>query len=182
MTTDPRLTLVLGGARSGKSRYAESLIARLAPPWIYVATAQPLDAEMHARIAAHRARRGRNWETVEAPLAIGAALAHAGPAPALVDCLTLWLSNLMLQDADIPAAVAGLETALAARTTPTVLVANEVGLGIVPENALARRFRDEAGLLNQRLATRADRVVFMVAGLPVDVKPPAQGRNDVRQQ
>lgn len=173
MGFDPRLTLVLGGARSGKSRHAESLIERLPPPWIYIATAEPLDAEMRARITAHRARRGCNWTTVEAPRDLAAALADAEAAPVLIDCLTLWLANLMLADADISAAVTELETALAARAAPTVLVANEVGLGIVPENALARRFRDAAGFLNQRLAARADHVVFMVAGLPLHVKTPA---------
>jgi adenosylcobinamide kinase/adenosylcobinamide-phosphate guanylyltransferase len=174
MAPDPRLTLVLGGARSGKSRHAESLVQHLAPPWIYVATAEPLDDEMRARIAAHQACRGQNWTTVEAPLDLAAALAHAGQMPVLIDCLTLWLTNLILKDADIPACVATLENALAVRTAATILVANEVGLGIVPENALARRFRDEAGFLNQRLAARADHVVFMVAGLPVNMKIPLQ--------
>lgn len=165
-----RVTLVLGGARSGKSRHAEALAAREAPPWIYVATAEALDAEMQARVAAHRARRARGWVTVEAPLAVAQALDAAGTAPVLVDCLTLWLSNLMLGGADEAAAWACLEAALARRRAPTILVANEVGLGIVPENALARRFRDAAGILNQRAAARADRVVLMAAGLPLTLK------------
>lgn len=166
----PRLTLVLGGARSGKSRHAETLVMRLAPPWVYIATAEPLDDEMRARIAEHRTRRGENWETIEAPRDLPTALAHAGNSPVLIDCLTLWLSNLMLDGADIPEATANLEAELDARTAPTVLVSNEVGLGIVPENALARRFRDEAGRLNQRLAARADLVLFMVAGLATTIK------------
>lgn len=160
---------MLGGARSGKSRYAEDLITRLPPPWIFVATAQAFDDEMRARIAEHRGRRAAEWRTVEAPLALAAALLDAGNAPVLVDCLTLWLTNLMLADADLPAAEAALDAALN-RAAPTVLVSNEVGLGIVPNNALARRFRDQAGQLHQRLAARAGRVTLMVAGLPLFVK------------
>jgi len=165
-----RLTLVLGGARSGKSRYAESLIAALPPPWIYLATAQALDAEMAERIAAHQARRGGGWRTLEAPRDIAAPLSAHATMPILVDCLTLWLSNLMLANRDTDAEIAAIEGALTKRAAPTVLVANEVGFGIVPENALARRFRDQQGLLNQRIAALADRVVLMVAGLPVHVK------------
>ena len=137
-----------------------------APPWRYVATAQAWDGEMRARIAAHRARRDARWLTVEAPLDLPAALAADGPA--LVDCLTLWTSNLLLADRepDWP----GLCDALDRRTAPCVLVSNEVGLGIVPDNALARRFRDGAGVLHQQVAARAERVVLMVAGLPVVVK------------
>ena len=162
------LTLVLGGARSGKSRQAEALVAAAPPPWRYIATAQAWDDEMRARIAEHQARRAGGWQTVEAPLDLAAAL--AAPGPALVDCLTLWLTNLMLGSHDIEAATAALEVALDARAGPTVLVGNEVGLGIVPDNALARAFRDEAGRLHQRLAARADAVLFMVAGLPMRVK------------
>ncbi len=164
----PRLTLVLGGARSGKSRHAEALLACLPPPRTYVATAQAFDDEMRDRIARHRARRDAGWVTVEAPLDLPGALAAAGPA--LVDCLTLWLSNLLLADHDAEMAAAALERALDARTAPTVLVSNEVGLGIVPDNALARRFRDAAGLLHQRLAARADAVDLLVAGIVVQVK------------
>ena len=170
---DAGLTLVLGGARSGKSRYAEWLIATYPPPWIYVATAEARDDEMAERIAAHRARRDAGWQTVEAPHDLADALA-AAPADAavLVDCLTLWLSNLMEVGLDIEAQTAGLQEVLAGRSGPTVLVANEVGLGIVPDNALARRFRDLQGMLNQRLAAQATRVVMMVAGVPVAVKSP----------
>jgi adenosylcobinamide kinase / adenosylcobinamide-phosphate guanylyltransferase len=165
------LTLVLGGARSGKSRYAESLVAALPPPWVYVATAEAGDAEMAERIAAHRARRGKDWQAVEAPQDLAAVLADAEcTTPVLVDCLTLWLSNRMLAGADIEADTAQLEAALDSRRAPAVLVSNEVGLGIVPDNALARRFRDLQGRLNQRMAARADRVVLMVAGLPLVVK------------
>ena len=164
------MTLVLGGARSGKSRHAEALVAALPPPWTYIATAEPRDAEMRGRIAEHRARRAAAWITVEAPLDLVSALRDAGERPALVDCLTLWLTNLMLGGHDVAAATAALEAALDARGVATVLVANEVGLGIVPDNALGRAFRDAAGCLNQHLATRADRVLFMVAGLPVTVK------------
>lgn len=174
MADAPRLTLVLGGARSGKSRYAEGLVAALAPawspPWIYVATAEPRDAEMRARIAAHRARRGPSWQTVEAPHELAETIVLAQPAPVLVDCLTLWLSNLMLAAVDIDTEIARLERALEAAAAPIVLVSNEVGSGIVPEHPLGRRFRDLQGGLNQRMGARADRVVLMVAGLPLVVK------------
>ena len=162
------LTLVLGGARSGKSRHAEGIVTALPPPWVYVATAQAFDAEMRGRIAEHRARRAEGWRTVEAPLDLAGAL--AADRPVLVDCLTLWLTNLMLGAHDIAAATAALDAALDARRAPTVLVANEVGLGIVPDNALARSFRDAAGRLHQHLAARADAVLFLVAGLPMRVK------------
>ncbi|MBV8914627.1 MAG: bifunctional adenosylcobinamide kinase/adenosylcobinamide-phosphate guanylyltransferase [Acetobacteraceae bacterium] len=166
------LTLVLGGARSGKSRHAEALLAAGPSPRLYIATAEAQDDEMRARIAAHRAARdGAGWRTIEAPLAMPAALADAANAPAVVDCLTLWVSNLLLGQHDLAAAGAALDSALDGRTAPTVLVSNEVGMGIVPENALARRFRDEAGRLHQRLAARDDTsLVLMVAGIPVSIK------------
>ena len=167
----PQLTLVLGGARSGKSRYAESAVMASRPPWIYVATAEPLDDEMAARIAKHRDHRGRDWQTVEAPRDLAGAISTAAASSAiLVDCLTLWLSNLMLKERDIDAEVERLETAMTTRKTPLVLVSNEVGFGSVPENAQARRFRELQGRLNQRIAARADRVVLVVAGLPMFVK------------
>jgi adenosylcobinamide kinase/adenosylcobinamide-phosphate guanylyltransferase len=169
-TVGARLTLVIGGARSGKSRYAESLIAALPPPWIYVATAQPLDAEMAERIAAHRSRRGPDWIAIESPCDLAGALAKHRDVPALIDCLTLWLSNLMLTDADIETESERLEHFLRERTAPVAMVANEVGSGIVPDNPFGRRFRDQQGLLNQRMAALADRVVLMVAGLPLSVK------------
>ena len=174
MGGEAKLTLVLGGARSGKSRYAESLISALPSPWIYIAPATAGDEEMMARIAAHRARRAATWRTVEEPRNIAGALAACGHAPALVDCLTLWLSNLMLAEADIEAEVARLEKTLQAAAAPVVLVANEVGFGIVPDHPLGRRFRDWQGLLNQRIAARADRVVLMVAGLPLVIKGAAK--------
>ncbi len=125
---------------------------------------------MQARIAAHRDGRAAGWQTIEAPRDLPAALDAAGDAPALVDCLTLWLTNLMLAGQDIDAARDSLLAALTRRAAPTVLVSNEVGLGIVPDNALARAFRDEAGRLHQAIAARAGRVVFMVAGLAMGVK------------
>lgn len=167
----PKVTFVLGGARSGKSRHAEALVEALPSPWIYVATAEALDEEMRERIAHHRARRDARWLTVDAPRDLPEVLAGLPvDAPVLVDCLTLWLTNLMLGDADLPAAFDGLEGILRAPRGPVVLVSNEVGLGIVPEHALARRFRDEAGRLHQRVAALSDSVVMMVAGLPLVVK------------
>jgi adenosylcobinamide kinase / adenosylcobinamide-phosphate guanylyltransferase len=164
------LTLVLGGARSGKSRYAESLFAALPPPWAYVATAEAGDEEMAARIEAHRARRSADWRTVEAARDLASALTTCGGMPALVDCLTLWLSNLMLAEADTEREFQLLENVLAGAAAPVVLVANEVGSGVVPDYPLGRRFRDLQGVLNQRIAARADRVVLMVAGLPLAIK------------
>lgn len=168
---DGGVTFVLGGARSGKSRYAESLVTARPQPWIYIATAEARDDEMAARIAQHKARREAGWQTVEAPHELPEALSAAPQTSAvLVDCLTLWLSNLMHAKFDIEKMTTRLEEALATRSGGTVLVANEVGLGIVPDNALARAFRDAQGTLNQRLAGVADRVVLMVAGLPLTVK------------
>ena len=163
-------TFVLGGARSGKSRYAERLIATLPPPWVYVATAEAGDHEMVARIRAHQSRRGASWQTVEAPCDLPAALAASEGMPVLIDCLTLWLSNILLADVDIDQEIERLELALTAAVAPIVVVANEVGSGIVPDHPLGRKFRDLQGVLNQRIAARADRVVLMVAGLPLAVK------------
>jgi len=164
-----RLTLVLGGARSGKSAYAERLIEAARTPALYIATAAAGDAEMAARIAAHQARRGSVWSTHESPLELAAALA-AADRPVLVDCLTLWVSNLMHAGRDVAAEGERLADALAASRLPVVLVANEVGLGIVPDNALARAFRDHAGRLNQRVAEIANTVFFVAAGLPLRMK------------
>jgi adenosylcobinamide kinase / adenosylcobinamide-phosphate guanylyltransferase len=167
------LTLVLGGARSGKSRHAQELAMTGPPPWTYVATAQALDAEMEERIAAHQTARGEGWQTVEAPVALAQALRDMPlDSVAVVDCLTLWLSNLMLENHNVQAASAELEAALELREAPTILVSNEVGLGIVPETPLGRAFRDEAGTLNQRLAAKAGRVLFMMAGLAISLKEP----------
>lgn len=166
------VTLVLGGARSGKSAHAEALIlaSGLAP--VYIATAHAGDQEMRDRILAHQDRRGAAWTTIEEPLDLAAALTRqAAPGNAiLVDCLTLWLSNLYGQERDAGAETERLLAALAAAAGPVVLVSNEVGLGIVPDNALARAFADAAGLLNQRIAHHADRVIFVAAGLPVVLK------------
>jgi adenosylcobinamide kinase/adenosylcobinamide-phosphate guanylyltransferase len=165
------ITLILGGARSGKSRYAERLIEAGPPPWIYLATAEARDGEMEQRIAEHRARRDRSWQTVEAPHDLAGALgALPSRSAVLIDCLTLWLSNRLLADADIDREIEGLERALASHDGAVVAVSNDVGSGIVPDNALARRFRDLQGVLNQRIAARASRVVLMVAGLPLAVK------------
>ena len=168
------LTLILGGARSGKTALALRLAeARSAAP-VLIATAEALDTEMEERIARHRAERGPHWTTVEAPLDLAAAL---GALPAdqvvLVDCLTLWLSNLMHAERDLEAETAALIATLAGR--PVILIANEVGLGIVPDNALARRYRDAAGRLNQTLAAACDQVAFVAAGLPLALKGEAVG-------
>jgi adenosylcobinamide kinase/adenosylcobinamide-phosphate guanylyltransferase len=161
--------LVLGGARSGKSAYAERLITALPPPWIYCATGVAFDSEMRERIAHHRARRGPGWQTIEEPRGI-APLIQSSASPMLVDCLTLWLTNLMLEQRDIETETAKLIDAARAARAPIVFVSNEVGLGIVPDNALARAFRDHAGRLNQAVAATASRVVFMIAGLPMVLK------------
>jgi adenosylcobinamide kinase/adenosylcobinamide-phosphate guanylyltransferase len=167
------VTLVLGGARSGKSRFAEELLAERSGRRLYLATAQPGDAEMAARIERHREGRGTGWRTVEAPLDIAPAIAAAGEDAVLLDCLTLWLSNLMAAARDIGQATEALCRTLGKVRAPVVLVSNEVGLGIVPDNALAREFRDQAGRLNQQVAAAADRVYFMAAGLPLILKDKA---------
>lgn len=168
---DSTLTFVLGGARSGKSRHAEELIENLPAPWTYIATAQAFDGEMRERIAIHRERRSADWQTVDSPFDLTGAL-QAAPAgqPVLVDCLTLWLTNHMLAERNLADEVEALADILSKPRGPWFVVSNEVGMGIVPDNALARRFRDEAGRLNQRIAAIADRVLFMVAGLPMRVK------------
>lgn len=171
---DDGITLVLGGARSGKSRFAESLVERLPPPWVYIATAEAHDDEMAGRIAEHQARRAPSWRTLEAPHDLhGAVRGVPGDAIVLVDCLTLWLSNTMHGPFDVGDATAQLEDALRARKRATVLVSNEVGLGLVPETPLGRAFRDAQGHLNQRIAAVADRVFFVVAGQPLIVKESA---------
>jgi adenosylcobinamide kinase/adenosylcobinamide-phosphate guanylyltransferase len=166
-----RTILITGGARSGKSAIAEARTLSFAPRAIYIATAEPRDSEMAARIKAHQARRGKDWRTHVEPLDLAGALAATdGQGPRLVDCLTLWLTNLMLGGHDWQVAGRALLVALSAQVDPVVLVTNEVGAGIVPENALAREFRDAAGILNQWVAAVADEVIFAVAGLPLKVK------------
>ena len=160
------ITFVVGGAASGKSALAENLVTNTERPKTYIATAQAFDAEMEAKIARHRDMRGPDWTTVEAPINLGLALARV-PANhvVLIDCLTLWLTNLLLDEQDPDRATEALLAALD-DAPPTVLVSNEVGQGIVPTNPLARRFREAQGRLNIRMAARADTVVHVVAGLP----------------
>ncbi len=167
----PSVTLVLGGARSGKSAYAEALV-EAAGRGLYLATAEVGDPEMAERIRRHRQRRGESWQTVEEPLELAAALRrHAHPGrPILVDCLTLWLSNVMATERDADVEATALADGLSALAGPVVLVSNEVGLGVVPDTPLGRAFRDHAGRLHQAIARKADRVVLMVAGLPLIVK------------
>ncbi len=173
----PPVSLVLGGARSGKSTYAEklatgTLFGGTPKPALYIATAEAGDVEMATRIMAHRARRGANWTTIETPLALDeAVLANAvAGRPILVDCLTLWLSNLMHAERDLDEAADELVRALEGLAAPVVFVSNEVGLGIVPETSLGRAFRDAQGRLNMRMAERADRVILLTAGLPLVLK------------
>jgi len=169
-----KIILVTGGARSGKSVIAERLISQFGPGPIYIATAEARDNEMAARIAVHQARRGARWETVNAPLNLVTALHSTdNKGPRLVDCLTIWLSNVMLTDGDWQASSDTLAQTLTELSSPVILVTNEVGAGIVPENKLAREFRDAAGLLNQKIAAIADEVYLAVAGLSVQLKPGA---------
>jgi adenosylcobinamide kinase / adenosylcobinamide-phosphate guanylyltransferase len=170
----PRLTLVIGGARSGKSRFAEGLATAHPAPWIYVATAEAHDDEMADRIAHHRNRRADGWTTIEAPRDLaGVVLApHAGASVLLIDCLTLWLTNVMLGGSDVEAEQARLLDAIASASVPVIAVSNEVGMGIVPDNALARAFRDAQGRLNAAVAQQADHAVLMAAGLPLTLKAP----------
>jgi adenosylcobinamide kinase / adenosylcobinamide-phosphate guanylyltransferase len=166
-----RLTLVLGGARSGKSRHAQILAMATPPPWVYIATAQALDDEMRERIEKHKASRGKGWSTIEEPIELAQAVAEApAQAPLVIDCITLWVSNLMLGGRDVDAAMARFVKSLDGRKAPTIVVANEVGAGLVPETALGRAFRDQAGLINQKLAVSAHDVLLMVAGLAMPLK------------
>jgi len=168
----PKLTLVLGGARSGKSAFAEGLAERASGSRLYLATGQAWDEEMRDRIALHQNRRGQGWETIEAPLELAKTLETNTRAdrPVLVDCLTLWVTNLMLGEHDIDAAFVELAGSLPSLEGPVVFVSNEVGLGIVPDNAMARAFRDHAGRLHQLIASLADEVYFVAAGLPLKMK------------
>ncbi|NVJ91276.1 MAG: bifunctional adenosylcobinamide kinase/adenosylcobinamide-phosphate guanylyltransferase [Methylocystaceae bacterium] len=162
------ITLVLGGARSGKSAFAEKIIEDLGGG-TYLATSRVWDAEMAERVQTHQERRNHLWTTIEEPVRIADLIVNSDK-PMLVDCLTLWLSNLMEEECDITLETNNLCAALAAAKQDVVLVSNEVGLGIVPDNALARRFRDHAGRVNQTVAQAADRVLFIAAGLPLTLK------------
>ncbi|MBY0284962.1 MAG: bifunctional adenosylcobinamide kinase/adenosylcobinamide-phosphate guanylyltransferase [Sphingomonas sp.] len=174
--TGANVVFFLGGARSGKSRLAQELAEKLADSQtvapVYLATGQPFDAEMTERIARHRADRGPRWRTVECPLNLPEAIGKEAVDGnvVLVDCLTLWVSNLLLSDVDIIQASDRLLSAIGNARCPLVIVSNEVGLGIVPDNALARRFRDEAGRLHQCVAAAADKVFFVAAGLSFSLK------------
>lgn len=169
--------LVIGGCKSGKSRHALALAAAVTPPRkLFIATCVPGDDEMHRRVARHQAERGPEWRTLEEPLALAEAIfSHSGATDLiLVDCLTLWLSNLMLaQEAleGLERRLSELMAAIGNARCPVILVSNEVGAGIVPENSLARRFRDAAGMMNQTVAAGVDRVTWVVAGIPLTVKP-----------
>ncbi|WP_374526656.1 bifunctional adenosylcobinamide kinase/adenosylcobinamide-phosphate guanylyltransferase [Sphingopyxis sp.] len=167
-----RIHLILGGARSGKSRHAQAIAEAFDGALVFIATGEAHDAEMAARIDRHRADRGARWRTVEAPLALAEAIRRSSASDhlLLIDCLTLWTSNLMHAGRNVAETTAGLIAALRAVPGPAILVANEVGLGIVPDNALARAFRDAAGQMNQAVAAAADRVTFVAAGLPMIMK------------
>jgi adenosylcobinamide kinase / adenosylcobinamide-phosphate guanylyltransferase len=170
--------LILGAVRSGKSRQAGEAAGQLSTALTLIATGTALDEEMAARIESHRRERPAHWVVVEEPVHLGAALRTVAADPdrvIVVDCLTLWLSNLLCSEEPdlVSREIADLFDALPALRSHVVFVANEVGLGIMPVNALARRFADEAGTLHQRLAGHCERVVFMVAGLPLTVKPAA---------
>lgn len=171
MKTLPKLTLVLGGAASGKSAYAESLVLQAERPPIYIATAQMFDDEMSAKVARHRALRGDRWTTVEEPLCVPDVLAGMTPPQVvLIDCATLWLTNILLAKRDIATESTALLTALRTCRCPVVIVSNEVGQGIVPDNSLSRSFRNAQGTLNQAIAAEADHVVAVMAGLPLVLK------------
>ena len=166
------VTLVLGGARSGKSAFAEKLLTDSPLSCIYLATGRVWDDEMGARVKAHKDRRGNGWTTIEEPVDLATVLCReARPGHAiLVDCLTLWVTNLMMAEASIDAAFAELTSVLDDLPCPVVFVSNEVGLGIVPDNRMAREFRDHAGRLHQDIAAIAQQVYFVAAGLPLTLK------------
>jgi adenosylcobinamide kinase/adenosylcobinamide-phosphate guanylyltransferase len=176
----PDITVVTGGARSGKSKFAEELCKKLGQSPCYIATAQSFDEEMEQRIARHRSRRGESWHTIEEPLMLPQTLAgiDGNYSCILVDCLTIWLSNMLLSfekiDPDTEDLIRGnvhrLKLTLRTMSTPVVLVTNEVGMGIVPENQLARAFRDLAGETNQIIAASADHVYAIISGLPLKLK------------
>ncbi len=179
-----QLTLILGGARSGKSTFAQRLADASGKRVLFVATAEPGDEEMKARIEKHRADRPSNWQTIEEPRELARALKEGPTAPiVVVDCVTLWVSNLLLMpDASWEAAGRELETLLAwyrTRTVELIVVSNEVGLGLVPADELSRTYRDWLGWFNQRLAAEADAVYLMIAGLPIELKALVAAQGDV---
>lgn len=165
------ISLILGGARSGKSQYAEQLAAPYSQK-IYLATAQNGDLEFDKRIKIHQNRRANEWQTIESPLDLVTTISLTKPTDSilLIDCMTLWLTNLMFAEKDITQETQKLCLALSQSNGHIIMVSNEVGLSIVPENALARKFRDEQGLLNQTLAKVAQKVIFIAAGLPLILK------------
>ncbi|WP_419911262.1 bifunctional adenosylcobinamide kinase/adenosylcobinamide-phosphate guanylyltransferase [Hoeflea sp.] len=167
-----RCVLVLGGARSGKSAFAEAQVEKSGLEAVYLATGRSFDAEMDARIRQHQARRGSQWRTIEEPLSLAETLAeHSGDDKAvLVDCLTLWVTNLMMAERDVAQESSSLAACLGDCRGLVVLVSNEVGLGIVPDNAMARAFRDHAGRLHQMIAAHCDEVYLLAAGLPLKMK------------
>jgi len=174
VNTTVRSALILGGARSGKSAYAQSLAEGYSPERLYLATATSGDDEMAARIARHQADRGHGWTALEEPLEVAAALlkhARAGRV-VVVDCLTLWLTNLMLAGRDPGPAVTTLAESIRALAGPAILVSNEVGMGIVPDHKLGREFRDWQGRANREIGAACDAVIFIAAGLPLQLKPP----------
>jgi len=178
-----RHALVLGGARSGKTAFAESLAMRSGSKPVYLATAEALDAEMRERVASHQRGRGERFATIEEPLALSDALLVAAREHdvILVDCLTLWITNLLIANQDVAMAVSELgATLVQLKTARVVMVSNEVGLGIVPDNAMARTFRDLAGSAHQRLAEVCDDVYFVIAGLPMTLKGEAPGVTEPR--
>ena len=168
-----RAVFITGGARSGKSAFALSLAAQIPGTRAFIATMEPRDEECAERIRLHKLQRGAEWHSYEEPLDIEPVIEGIAEGVVVLDCLTLWLSNLMGAGRDIAAACDALVQAIQRAASPIILITNEVGQGLVPENALARAFRDEAGLLNQRVAAQADRVVLLAAGHPLTLKEAA---------
>lgn len=168
----PRVMLITGGARAGKSRYAERLMTARPARHAVIATGTPGDAEMAERIARHKAERDKSWDVIEQPISIRSAIRNAARPDriVLVDCLTLWISNLMAEGRELENEIQGLVGTLQTAAGPVIVVSNEVGLGIVPDNALARAFRDNLGRANQAVAATADCAVFMAAGIPLVLK------------
>jgi adenosylcobinamide kinase/adenosylcobinamide-phosphate guanylyltransferase len=173
----PFTALILGGARSGKSRYGENLVTQSHGDLVYIATAEARDDEMAERISHHQGRRGGDWRLIEEPLNLAGVLRDqvVEGDVVLIDCLTLWLGNLLEQKTDIATATVELLAAVKACPARLVFISNEVGQGIVPDNAMARQFRDEAGRLHQTLAADFDAVIAVMAGLPLTLKAPPQG-------